>query len=454
MKLFGTDGIRGDSLKYPFDNKTLFYIGKASGEILGSGKKILIIRDTRESGKRIQKALSKGFAAAGCEIVLGGVLPTPSASFLVKKLKFGAAVVISASHNPFGDNGIKIFSGSGLKLTDKTESKIENKINSYLNNLPHATKCLSFGVSKACGLSASNLLSIYEDFIIKQFGKHSLKGKKIVLDCANGAAYKCAPEVLRKLGAHVIALNVKPDGKNINAGCGALHPQNASKTVKELKAFCGFCFDGDADRLICIDENGQIKDGDYFLSSMAVHLKKTGKLKNNILVTTVMANIGLMLSMKKAKIKVITSKVGDRYVLEDLKKYKASLGGEQSGHFIFRDILPTGDGLLSAVTLLSSLAKTGLSMSEFFAGLKKFPQILLNAKVAKKIPFEKLIKTQKLIKAYEKRFGKSSRILARYSGTENLLRVMIEGKDKKEIAKAASEILNTAAREIEEKSKI
>ncbi|MCL2145116.1 MAG: phosphoglucosamine mutase [Endomicrobia bacterium] len=456
MKLFGTDGIRGDSSKFPFDNDTIFIIGKSIADVLGGKKRILIIRDTRESGKRIQNFLAKGIISAGSKAVFGGVMPTPAASFLLRSGKYSAGIVISASHNPYGDNGIKIFNSKGLKLTDNIEAKIENKIQKYPACHCGETRSADAAIRKRVFSNIkedSSLLKSYEYFIIKNAGKISLKGKKIVIDCANGAAYKCAPEVLKKLGAQVIALNVKPNGKNINENCGALHTESAEEAVKKSKAFCGFCFDGDADRLICIDENGQVKDGDFFLGSMSKYLKSKKKLKNNVLVTTVMANLGLLKAMKENKIKVITSKVGDRYVLEDMKKYKSSLGGEQSGHFIFKDVLGTGDGLLSAVMLLSSLNKTGQSPSEFFSGLEKFPQVLINKKVAKKIPVEKLEKTSRLIKSYEKKLAGEGRILVRYSGTENLLRVMVEGKNKKEITGIANEIINSADTEINDKTR-
>jgi len=448
MKLFGTDGIRGDSSKFPFDNNTLSIVGKAAAETLKDKKnKILIIRDTRESGKRIQKFLAYGLLSAGAKPVFGGVMPTPAAAFLLKSGKYSAAIVISASHNPYMDNGIKIFNSKGTKLTDSVESKIEKKIHKYLNaNLKIKTRVLDLREDKT-------LIKSYENFIVQSFGQGSLRGKTIVVDCANGASYKCAPEALKKLGAKAVALNVKPNGKNINLNCGALHPEKAAETVKRGEASGGFAFDGDADRLICIDENGAIRDGDYFLSAMAKYLKSQKKLKNNILVTTVMANIGLFKAMKTAKVKTIVSKVGDRYVLEDMRKYKATLGGEQSGHFIFMDLLGTGDGLLSAVQLLAAMNKSGKTLSEFVAGIEKFPQILVNRKVAAKIPVEKLVGTSALIKKYEKKLGANGRILVRYSGTENLIRVMVEGKNKNEIKKIAEEIIESADKEISKISK-
>lgn len=446
MKLFGTDGIRGDSCGFPFDDRSLFVIGKSVAETLGRKKSILIIRDTRESGKRIQKALAKGIVSAGADIVFGGVMPTPAASFLLSGGEYCAAIVISASHNPYRDNGIKIFDSKGLKLTDKAEAGIEKKINKYFSGGFSEVK---IRIDKK---EQKSLLKSYEKFLADSFGPGTLKGKTIVIDCANGAAGTSASEVLKKLGARLIVLNDKPDGRNINKNCGALHPEKAAKTVKERKAFCGFCFDGDGDRLICIDENGAVRDGDFFLGSMAKYLKSKKKLKNNVLVTTVMANIGLVKAMEKAGVKVITAKVGDRYVLEEMKRCKASLGGEQSGHFIFRDFLSTGDGLLSAVRLLAALNEKNETMSSMFSGIGKFPQVLVNKAVKNKIPLENLPETSSMVKFYEDKLGDEGRIVVRYSGTENLLRVMVEGKRAGEIKKMAKNIISCADKEISGKN--
>ncbi|MCA6072515.1 MAG: phosphoglucosamine mutase [Endomicrobium sp.] len=443
MKLFGTDGIRGNSSVFPFDNTTLEIIGKSIAETLGNKKHIFIIRDTRESGKRIQSELTKGLVSAGATPVFGGVMPTPSASLLTRSGKYSTAIVISASHNRYMDNGIKLFNSRGLKLANSIEEKIEHKVKKYINLKTVVTK------KKISVKEDSKFLKLYENFILKNFSGKNLEGKTIVVDCANGASYKSAPYVLKKLGAKVVALNVKPDGKNINLNCGALYPEYAASKVKEYDAFCGFAFDGDADRLICIDENGLVRDGDYFLASMAIWLKSKKKLKNNILLTTVMANIGLLQAMKREKINVISAKVGDRYVMEDMKKYKSSFGGEQSGHFILKDILPTGDGMLSAIILLSALCDTNKTMSEFMSVLKKFPQALINKIVSKKVPIEKLPKTCKLIKNFGKLLNCNGRVLVRYSGTENLLRVMVEGKDAKQIKTIAENIADVAAMEIE-----
>jgi len=405
-------------------------------------KEILVIRDTRKSGGKIQKELAKGILSAGVTPIFGGVMPTPAASFLMQSGKYSAAVVISASHNPYMDNGIKIFNSKGLKIGDFVEAEIEKKINKYLD-----LKTV-ISIKKIRTKENSGLLKFYEEFIIRNFVGSGLKGKTIIIDCANGASYKCAPYVLRMLGAKVIALNIKPNGKNINLNCGALHPEYVAKTVKELKAFCGFAFDGDADRLVCIDENGIVRDGDYFLASMADWLKRKKKLKNSILVVTVMTNMGFLQAMKKEKIKIVSVKVGDRYVMENMKKYKATLGGEQSGHFIFKDILVAGDGLLSAIMLLTALSDKNKTISEFMNVIEKSPQVFINKEVSARIPVEKLSESYKLIKSYERSLDTDGRILVRYSGTENLLRVMVEGKEIKKIRTIAEHIADSIEREI------
>jgi phosphoglucosamine mutase len=440
-KLFGTDGIRGNSLKFPFDNKTLNVIGMAIAEVLDSNKNILIVRDTRKSGKRIQKELAKGISKMGTKPIFSGVMPTPAASLIVKNSAYSAAIVISASHNPYMDNGLKIFNSRGFKLADTIEEKIERKVKKYLD----LKTVIDTNLSIKEDLS---LIKSYTDFLIKNFTGKSLKGKTIVVDCANGASYKVAPYVLKKLGAKVIALNIKPNGRNINSKCGALYPEFVAEHVKNHKAFCGFAFDGDSDRLMCVDENGVIRDGDYFLAAMARWLKSNNKLKNNVLVSTVMANLGFMRAMKDEKIKIVLSKVGDRYVVKDMRKHKSCLGGEQSGHFIFKNVLTTGDGILSSIMLLSALCKSNKTMSEFMEGLEKFPQIIINTKIIKKIPIEQLPKSYKLVKEYEESLGQDGRILVRYSGTENLLRVMVEGKNIEEVKKIAENLTSSVCKEV------
>ncbi len=447
MKFFGTDGIRGKADCFPFDNKTVSLIGYVLAETLDKkGNGVLIGRDTRLSGKRILTALTKGINAAGIKVTDLGILPTPAVAYILKKNNYQAGIVISASHNPYTDNGIKFFSSKGTKLPDRVEAKLEKNLVKYLNDkkvLKTANKIKNFS-SK----NSKKLVEEYKNFLVSLMPKDALKGKKIAIDCANGASYKIAPEVLKKLKANIVVINNRPDGKNINLNCGALHPEAIAKTVTKHKCFCGFAFDGDADRVISVDEKGLVRDGDFFLGVVAKHLKDNNKLNNNTLVITVMANLGLLKAAKQEKIKIVTSKVGDRYVYEDLKKYKAILGGEQSGHIIFKKLLDTGDGQISALQLLNILVKENKTLSKACSWIKKYPQILINEKVAEKIPIEKLPSTKKIIKQTEKKLGENGRVLVRYSGTENLLRVMLEGQDKKEIKTLAQQIVTQAVKEI------
>ena len=446
MKFFGTDGIRGKSNKFPFDNNTVSLIGYVLAETLDKkGNGVLIGRDTRESCNRIFKALQKGINSAGIKVIDLGIVPTPAVAYLLKKNNYQAGIVISASHNPYLDNGIKFFSSKGTKLPDKIENKLEKNLVRYINEKKVLNKSL-----KIRNVSGKKLIKQYVDFLVSLMPKNSLKNKTIAIDCANGASYKIAPEVLKKLSAKVIVINNKPTGKNINLNCGALHPEQVAEVVKKEKAFCGFAFDGDADRVISVDDKGIIRDGDFFLGVVAKYLKDNNKLKNNTLVTTVMANLGLLKATKQIKINVVTSKVGDRYVYENLKKYKAIIGGEQSGHIIFKQLLDTGDGIVSALQLLNILLKENKTLSQMCSWIKKYPQVLINEKVVEKIPLDKLLQTTKYIKQIEKKLGNNGRVLVRYSGTENLLRVMLEGKDKKEIKQMANNIINLAKKEIKD----
>lgn len=446
MKFFGTDGIRGKSNKFPFDNNTVSLIGYVLAETLDKkGNGVLIGRDTRESCNRIFKALQKGINSAGIKVIDLGIVPTPAVAYLLKKNNYQAGIVISASHNPYLDNGIKFFSSKGTKLPDKIENKLEKNLVKYINEKKVLNKSL-----KIRNVSGKKLIKQYVDFLVSLMPKNSLKNKTIAIDCANGASYKIAPEVLKKLSAKVIVINNKPTGKNINLNCGALHPEQVAEVVKKEKAFCGFAFDGDADRVISVDDKGIIRDGDFFLGVVAKYLKDNNKLKNNTLVTTVMANLGLLKATKQIKINVVTSKVGDRYVYENLKKYKAIIGGEQSGHIIFKQLLDTGDGIVSALQLLNILLKENKTLSQMCSWIKKYPQVLINEKVVEKIPLDKLLQTTKYIKQIEKKLGNNGRVLVRYSGTEKLLRVMLEGKDKKEIKQMANNIINLAKKEIKD----
>jgi phosphoglucosamine mutase len=444
MKLFGTDGIRGNASNFPFDNNSLQVIGMAIAKVMKCVN-IFIIRDTRLSGKRIQEELIKGILHTVTLPILGGVMPTAAASYIVTKKNYSAAIVISASHNSYYDNGIKIFENNGMKISHLLESKIELEIYKHINT--YNFKNVVFRNNIICK-EQSIFLKMYESFIIEQFLPNKLYNKTIIIDCANGSVYKCACTVLKKLGANVIALNTKPDGLNINLDCGAIFPYKLSQIIKQNKAFCGFAFDGDADRVVCVDEKGNIKDGDYFLASMAIWLKKHNKLHNNTLVTTMMCNIGIQRAMAKEDIKVIFSEVGDYFIIKNMNKYNASFGGEQSGHFIFKATLLTGDGLLSSIMLLSILISENITMSEFMNinNIKKLPQVIVNKRVVKKIPFAQLKKSSLLINVYEKNLN--GRIIVRYSGTEPVIRIMVEGLNQKEIQLIANKLADSIQNEI------
>ena len=446
MRLFGTDGIRGKAGEFPLDDKTVKKLGISASKVLRKSHlkpAVIMGRDTRESGKQISEALKEGFAAAGVDVWDAGVLPTPGISYLVKKYPVMAGVVISASHNPYRDNGIKFFSHQGTKLSDSVETEIEDLLNKQAT---HPASKRKGKIKKMPGLDKE-----YEKFLETSLGKNiSLAGLKILVDCANGSAYKAGPGVLSFLGAKVIPVNVKPNGKNINKNCGSLHAGSLARLTLKNKADCAVAFDGDGDRVIFVDEKGTTRDGDFLLDIIAGYLKEKGKLNNNTLVTTVMANLGLVKAMKKRKIAMAITKVGDRYVYEQMAKTGAVVGGEQSGHIIFRNLMQTGDGILSAIRVLSIMKEKNQPLSRLCANVIKYPQVLLNTKVEKKIPIEKLSRTRQSIRNSEEELGSDGRVLVRYSGTENLLRVMIEGLDINEITNMAHKISDTAREEIQE----
>ncbi|OGS09142.1 MAG: hypothetical protein A2204_01090 [Elusimicrobia bacterium RIFOXYA1_FULL_47_7] len=351
-----------------------------------------------------------------------------------------AGVVISASHNPYRDNGIKFFSHNGTKLSDSVESLIEQRIVS--------DKPLAAGLSGGKTKTLFTPAEYYENMLRLSAARSGLAGLKIVLDCANGACSNIAPSLFSGLGARVWVINASPSGVNINLNSGSLHPEKLSAEVRRRKADIGIAFDGDGDRAMFVDETGVVRDGDYILALLALHFKRLGKLRKNTLVTTVMANLGLVRCMAASGIKLVTTSVGDRYVFEGMLSSGAVLGGEQSGHLIFSELLPTGDGMQSALQVLSVMKETGQKLSKLTSVMKKYPQILINTFVDAKIPLEKLPETSRSIKAFEKKLGGEGRVLVRYSGTENLIRVMIEGRDKKEIKSMARAISDTAKKEI------
>jgi len=438
-KLFGTDGIRGVANEYPITPDMAMQVGQATAYILkkeGHRSRIVIGKDTRLSGYMIESALVSGICSMGSDVILVGPVPTPGIAFLTTNLDADAGIVISASHNPFQDNGIKIFSKKGYKLTDEEEQSIENLILS--KKLPTLLT------------DAENLGRAYREedasgrYIV--FLKHSfprgldLEDIKIVLDCANGATYKVAPTLFTEMRAEVIALNVNPDGQNINLDCGALYPEELAKSVVENKADIGLAFDGDGDRLIAVDEKGNIVNGDKIIAICANKLKEEGMLKNNTVVTTVMSNLGLSVAFKEMDIRNITTKVGDRYVLEEMLKTGSIIGGEDSGHVIFKEHHTTGDGILTALQLLSVLKKENKPLSKLAKIMRTFPQVLINVKVKRKAPLEEIPELKHVISKVEKELGDEGRVLVRYSGTQPVCRVMLEGPTESETERLAKEI--------------
>ncbi len=438
-KLFGTDGVRGVANVYPMTTEMAMQIGRAAAYIFKNDHRrhrIVIGKDTRLSGYMLENALVAGICSMGVDVLQVGPLPTPGIANITSSMRADAGVVISASHNPFQDNGIKFFSCDGFKLPDETELKMEELIFSKkIDSLrPTATEVgKAFRIDDAVGR--------YVVFLKSTFPKElDLTGLKIVLDCANGAAYKVAPAVLEELGAEVIAIGVKPNGSNINAGCGSLHPEVISEAVKEHRADLGIALDGDADRVIFVDESGNEVDGDHIMAICAIDLLKQKKLRKNTVVATVMSNLGLDIAMREAGGKVIKTAVGDRYVVEEMVKGGYNLGGEQSGHMIFLDHNTTGDGVLTALQVLAVMRREEKSLAELAKVMVPLPQVLVNVRVAEKKDIMTIPDVAGLIRDIENKVCDEGRILIRYSGTEPLLRIMLEGRDKGQITSWAREI--------------
>lgn len=399
-KLFGTDGIRGTAGKFPLDGKTVKIIGDCAGKVFKKNRRkplIVIGMDTRRSGPDIFKNLADSLSASGVEVWDLGVIPTPGVAYIARKYPVSAAIVISASHNPYEDNGIKFFSHKGTKLSDKIESQIE----ALIKTSGPVTKSPKPANIK----SKPFLVSEYEQFLRDSFPINGgLEGLKLVIDCANGATSGIAQDVFAGLGADVVSLNCSPNGININKDSGSLHPEKLSREVLKRKAYCGMAFDGDGDRIIFVDEKGIVRDGDYLLAIASKYLKSKGRLRNNILVTTVMANLGLFKTMKKHGISVKQTPVGDRYVFGEMVNSGSVIGGEQSGHIIFIEHLPTGDGILSALQIISIAASSKKPFSKLCSIITKYPQVLINTRVAGKMPLEKLKLTSELIAAAERKW--------------------------------------------------
>jgi phosphoglucosamine mutase len=440
-KLFGTDGIRGIAGQYPIDIET----GKRLGYFLvgfckdrGKSTNIVTGRDTRESGEILEKAVSAGIMAAGGTVKSAGVIPTPGVAFLAKKEGCGAGVVISASHNPFEYNGFKLFSGDGFKFSEAEENEIENKI---------LDKTVKLSIPDPESLTAlKNAKANYSTFlksIIHDAGK--LKGYSIVIDCSNGAASGVAPGLFSELGVKADIIFANPDGKNINDNCGSQHTEGLSRKIIEKKAGIGLAFDGDADRLIAVDETGTTLTGDQVIAICAKMLHERNELKNNTVVTTVMSNMGLGAALKEMGVTHEKTGVGDRLVMEKMREIGSSIGGEDSGHIIFANNHTTGDGMLSALQLLNALVFFDKPLSVLAGVMKIYPQILINVKVKNKPEISGVPEIKKVMDSAESALGDNGRILVRYSGTEPLCRVMVEGRDKAEIegyAKNIADIIN------------
>ncbi|MFA5779856.1 MAG: phosphoglucosamine mutase [Elusimicrobiota bacterium] len=435
-KLFGTDGIRGIAGKYPLEPDFIKKLGYAAAVITNnsSKKEFILGCDTRESASWISKALSDGITAAGVDVFDCGVIPTPAVAYITSIRGSSAGCVISASHNSAEFNGVKFFSNEGIKIADAKEIEIEKFV---------LTESVKKDNQKIGNYKFSDNYAdeIYTKFLYSTLDKDfDLSGLKIVLDCANGANYKIAPEVFSHLKAETIILSVSPDGKNINKNCGSLHLKNLQNAVVENNADFGIAFDGDGDRCLFVDEKGENRDGDYLIAIAAEYLNKNGELKNNSVVATVMANFGFNIAMKRSGIKMLESAVGDKYVHDEMIKNDIILGGEQSGHIIFRNFLNTGDGLLTSIQISAIIKKSKKSLSELSKIIKKYPQILLNVKVEKKIPIAENKKLSDVIKSVERKLDSNGRVLVRYSGTEPLLRIMVEGPDDETVKEYAGEI--------------
>ena len=443
-QLFGTDGIRGLAGEFPLDEKTVQIVGASVArqfrEKLGRDPRFITGRDTRESGSWIETAFCSGAIAENAVCKSAGVITTPGVAYLTKAFDFDAGIVISASHNPFEDNGIKIFLPTGSKIDEATERLIERDI--YDERLPEL-----IAVPAADPDAEAKFHLAYTTYLSEAASHIKLNHYKIVIDCANGASSDFAPRVFNKFGGGVVVMNTEPDGRNINANCGSLHLEHLQARVLEEKADIGVAFDGDADRALFVDENGKIVDGDATLWVMARHLKAHGKLANSTVVATVMSNIGLEIALNEKGITLLRASVGDKYVLEKLIETGSEVGGEQSGHIIFPEISLVGDGMMTALLLLRSISERGVSLSHAAKEFVAYPQILLNVKVGEKRPFDEVPEIVEAAKIVEGDLHGEGRLLLRYSGTENLARVMIEGKDQAAIeaqAKRLADVIRSA----------
>jgi phosphoglucosamine mutase len=444
-KLFGTDGVRGRAGAPPLDTRTVRRLGMALVKALernGGQARLLVGRDTRESGEQIERDLAVGAAAAGAAVVSAGVIPTPAVAHLTRSQGFAAGLVISASHNPFHDNGIKVFSGGGEKFTEALEAEVEAIMADGSWQEPDGDAPAVPFIDEAGAYLAHAQRALD--------GRIPGHGRRIAIDCANGATFRVAPELLRSLGFEVTAIGCEPDGRNINLDCGSTHPERLARLVVELGCDLGVAFDGDGDRAILIDAAGRVVDGDAVMLLCAKRMLASGRLRGNAVVATVMSNIGLEIALRELGIGLVRTPVGDKYVMEELLRANLSLGGEQSGHVIFPDLLYTGDGLVTALNVLRVMAETGRPLADLAGELRTFPQVLLNLRVREKRDWMTIPAAARAVADVEAKLAGRGRLLVRYSGTEPLLRVMIEGERQEEITAWAERIVAAVRAEIGE----
>jgi phosphoglucosamine mutase len=442
-KLFGTDGVRGRAGTPPLDAQTIRRLGMALVKALPHGAvapSLLVGRDTRESGEGIERDLAFGATAAGATVMSAGVIPTPAVAHLTRSQGFAAGLVISASHNPFYDNGIKVFSGGGEKFTDALEAEVEAIVADRSWREPEGLAPAVPFVDEADAYLSHAMRALD--------GRVPAQARRLAIDCANGATYQVAPSVLRSLGFEVKAIGCDPDGRNINLGCGSTHPEPLARLVVDEQCDLGVAFDGDGDRAIFVDRAGRIVDGDALMYLCAKQMQATGRLRGDAVVATVMSNIGLEIALRDLGIGLVRCPVGDKYVMEELLRDNLSLGGEQSGHIIFPDLLYTGDGLVTALSVLRVMAETGRSLADLAGELKTYPQVLLNVRVREKRDWTTIPAVSRAAAEVENRLADRGRLLVRYSGTEPLLRVMVEGEHQHEIDAWAEEIAAAVRAEI------
>jgi phosphoglucosamine mutase len=449
--MFGTDGVRGRANVEPMTSETALKLGRACAHVFRDGARrhrVLIGKDTRLSGYMLESALTSGICSMGVDVVLVGPLPTPGIAFMTRSLRADAGVVISASHNPYEDNGIKFFSREGYKLPDALEAEIEDLV--FSGRIDHVRPTAE-EIGKA--FRADDAVGRYVEFAKSTFPRElTLAGLRIVVDCANGAAYKVAPEVLRELGAEVTVLNAQPDGRNINLGCGSTHPEVVCAAVRRARAHVGLTFDGDADRVLFSDERGRLVDGDQTLAVCALDLQARGQLPGGTVVGTVMSNYGLELALRAAGLALERTPVGDRAVVEAMQRGGYALGGEQSGHIVFSGHQTTGDGMVTALQVLAVMQRAGRTLSALAGAMRRLPQVLLNVPTARRVAVESHPAIGAAVARAEAQLAGRGRVLVRASGTEPKVRVMVEGRDRRETERVAAEIVQVVAREVGEQS--